>query len=54
MEKPKKVETILIVSELKTLSNLLFTGKWNFSLQESNNVVAPLINKLAKILDETK
>ncbi len=38
--------------ELQTLINLLHSGKWNLSLQESNQIVAPLINKLSKMLSE--
>lgn len=52
-DKPKK-ETKLTVEELKNLSNLLFTGKWNLSLQENNRLITPLINKLAKMIDDFK
>ncbi len=41
----------LTVEEMKTISNLLFTGKWNLSLQESQQVVTPIINKLAQFID---
>ena len=52
--KKEKPEIKLNEKELKTLSNLLFTGKWNLSLQESQQVVTPLINKLALLLDQFK
>ena len=42
----------LNTEELQTISNLLFNGKFGFSLQENQRVVTPLINKLAKMLDE--
>ena len=42
---------MLTKQELQNISNLLFTGKWNLSLQESNNVVTPLINKIAQEID---
>jgi len=41
----------LTSEEMKTISNLLYTGKWNLSVQESNQVITPLINKLAKLQD---
>ena len=47
---PKKEE--LTKEELQTISNLLFAGKWNLSLQESNQVITPLINKIARIIDQ--
>lgn len=47
-------EEKLTKEELQNLSNLLFTGKWNLSLQENQQVVTPLINKLAKMLDQIK
>lgn len=52
-DKPK-VETKLTVGELKNISNLLFTGKWNLSLQENNKIITPIINKLAKMIDGLK
>ena len=43
--------------QLVQISNLLFTGKWNLSAQESNQVIQPLINDMAKeieALEKTK
>ena len=37
--------------EFQTISQLLFTGKWNLSLEESNKIVLPLINKIAQEID---
>ncbi len=58
MEKPKKIEprkkVELTKEELQIISNLLFTGKWNLSLQENNRVITPLINKIAKMIDLDK
>ena len=51
MKKEEKKEE-LSKKELKTISNLLFTGKWNLSLQENNQVVTPLINKIAQMIDQ--
>jgi len=51
MKKEVKKEE-LSKEELKTISNLLFTGKWNLSLQENNQVVTPLINKIAQMIDQ--
>ena len=51
MKKEVKKEE-LSKKELKTISNLLFTGKWNLSLQENNQVVTPLINKIAQMIDQ--
>ena len=42
---------MLTKQELTNISNLLFTGKWNMSLSESNQSVAPLINKLAQEIE---
>ena len=42
---------MLTKTELTNISNLLFSGKWGMSLQESNQTVAPLINKLAKEIE---
>jgi len=47
-----KVKTELTKENLITLQNLLYTGKWNLSARESDEVVKPLINKLAKMVDE--
>jgi len=52
--KNEKPETKLTKEELQTISNLLFTGKWNLSLKESNSIIAPIINKLAKMIDQLK
>lgn len=38
--------------ELTSIVNLLYTGKWNFSRQESDQNINPLINKLSKMVDE--
>ena len=38
--------------QLVQISNLLFTGKWNLSAQESNQVIQPLINDIAKEIDK--
>ena len=56
MDKPKKEakKVELTKKELQTISNLLFTGKWGFSLQENGRIITPLINKLAKIIDLQK
>ena len=43
---------MLTKEELITLQNLLFTGKWNLSMQESRQIVEPLINKLADMAKE--
>ena len=51
MKKEEKKEE-LSKKELKTISTLLFTGKWNLSLQENNQVVTPLINKIAQMIDQ--
>jgi len=51
MKKEVKKEE-LSKEELKTISTLLFTGKWNLSLQENNQVVTPLINKIAQMIDQ--
>jgi len=51
MKKEVKKEE-LSKKELKTISTLLFTGKWNLSLQENNQVVTPLINKIAQMIDQ--
>ena len=55
-QKPKKqpASPSLTSDELRTISNLLFTGKWNLSLSESNQAIAPIINKIAKIIDQKK
>jgi len=45
---------MLTKQELQNISNLLYTGKWGMSLQESNQTVTPLINKLAKEIDGLK
>ena len=54
MEKKEKPEIKLNEKELRTLSNLLFTGKWNLSLRESQEIVTPLINKIAQMVDTVK
>jgi len=55
MKKEPTVEKLrLTKEELVTLQNLLYTGKWNLSARESDEVVKPLINKLAKMVDEIK
>jgi uncharacterized membrane protein YiaA len=33
--------------ELTNIINLLFTGKWNLSLQESQQIITPIINKIS-------
>ena len=38
--------------ELQSLSNLLFTGKWGLSLSENQQMITPLINKIAQEIDE--
>jgi hypothetical protein len=38
--------------ELQSIINLLFTGKWNLSMQEARQIVEPLINKLLKEIDK--
>lgn len=38
--------------ELQTIINLLATGKWNLSLNEMQQIVVPLINKLQAMLAE--
>jgi len=45
---------MLTKQELQNISNLLFTGKWNLSAQENQQVVIPLINSIAKEIDEGK
>ena len=53
MSEKKEVKRIeLAKKELTTLSNLLFTGKWGLSLQENEQVLKPLINKIARIIDQ--
>lgn len=42
---------MLTKEELQTLSNLLFTGKWGLSMQENQQIINPLINKLAQEID---
>ncbi len=49
--KQENEETKLTREELTTLQNLLFTGKWNLSMQETKQIIEPLINKLAKMTD---
>ena len=51
-EEPKK-ET-LTKQELITIQNLLHAGKFGLSLQEANQAIVPLINKLSKMVDEIK
>ena len=51
MKKEVKKEE-LSKEELKTISTLLFTGKWNLSLQENEQALKPLINKLARMIDQ--
>ena len=51
-EEPKK-ET-LTKQELINIQNLLYAGNFGLSLKEANQAIAPLINKLAKMVDETK
>lgn len=53
-EKKEKPEIKLNEQELRAVSNLLFTGKWNLSLQESQQVVRPIINKLVQMIDQLK
>lgn len=53
-EEPKEVKVELTKEELQNISNLLFTGKWNFSFQESSQVIMPLVNKLAQMIDLVK
>ena len=48
----KKPEIKLNVDELKLLSQILFNSKWNG--QEWEKTITPLINKIAKIIDQTK
>lgn len=45
---------MLTEKDLKTISNLLFTGKWNLSVRENNQTVVPLINKIARAIDRLK
>ena len=42
---------MLTKQDLTNISNLLFTGKWGMSLSESNQTIAPLINKIAQEID---
>ena len=54
-DKPKKQpETKLTKEELQTIINLLFSGKFGLSAQESNQAINPLVNKLSKMIDEIK
>ncbi len=38
--------------ELVQLSNLLYTGKWGLSMQETDQVVKPLIAKISREIEE--
>ena len=40
----------LTKDELSHISKLLFTGKWNMSIQESQSAVVPFINRIAEVL----
>lgn len=51
-EKKEVKKEELTKQELQTISKLLFTGKWNLSLSENNQIITPLINKIARILDQ--
>lgn len=44
----------LTVEQLKIIINLLYTGKWGFSLQESEQIISPLINKLSDEIRQKK
>jgi len=43
---------MLTKEELQSISNLIFSGKWNLSMQESEQVIKPLLNKISSILAE--
>ena len=53
-EKKEEPKVELTTQELQNISQLLFTGKWNLSLQENQQIVTPIINKLAKMIDLKK
>ena len=51
-KKEKKHEIKLTVEELRILSQVLFNTSWNGN--QWQKTVTPLINKLAKIIDQIK
>lgn len=50
MEKDKN--TTLTVEELQLFSQILYASKWN--VQQTQETIIPLINKVAKMIDEMK
>lgn len=51
-EEAKKSEVKLTAEELRLISQVLFNGRWTG--QEWEQAVTPLINKLAKMIDQEK
>jgi len=41
----------LTKEELKTIMNLLFSGKFGFSVKEGQRIITPLINKMGIMID---
>ena len=51
-EKKEVKREELSKQELQTIINLLFSGKFGFSAQESQQVITPLVNKMSRIIDQ--
>ena len=47
-------EIKLTKQELINIQKLLYAGNFGLSLKEANQAIAPLINKLSKMVDEIK
>ena len=47
-------EEALTKQELITIQNLLYAGNFGLSASQFDQTVRPIINKLAKMVDETK
>ena len=53
-EKKEVKKEELTKQELRTIINLLFSGKFGFSAQESQQAITPLINKMSRMADQSK
>ena len=53
-EKKEKLKEVLTKQELINIQNLLYAGNFGLSASQFDQTVRPLINKLAKMVDEIK